>query len=157
MEVGPFGTMAIGVDPTGTMFGLWQGGEHPGFQRYNEPGSVTWNEAAFDDPAAARKFYGSLFGYTYDEVPGVEAYTTFRTADREADYPLGGLGGAQPGAPKGWLVCFAVASTDEAVAAVESAGGKVTTPATDTPFGRFAVVEDPWGAAFEVMQSPSGS
>jgi uncharacterized protein len=23
----------------------------------------------------------------------------------------------------------------------------------DTPFGRFAIVEDPWGAPFEVMQS----
>ena len=30
---------------------------------------------------------------------------------------------------------------------------KVTTAAMDTPFGRFAVLEDPWGAAFEVMQS----
>jgi uncharacterized protein len=24
----------------------------------------------------------------------------------------------------------------------------------DTPFGRFAIVEDPWGAPFEVMQAP---
>jgi predicted enzyme related to lactoylglutathione lyase len=29
----------------------------------------------------------------------------------------------------------------------------VLTPAMDTPFGRFAVVSDPWGAAFEVMQT----
>ena len=25
-------------------------------------------------------------------------------------------------------------------------------PPEDTPFGRFAIVEDPWGAAFEVLQ-----
>jgi predicted enzyme related to lactoylglutathione lyase len=46
-----------------------------------------------------------------------------------------------------------VASTDAAVAAVESAGGTVTMAATDTTFGRFAVVEDPWGAAFSVMET----
>jgi predicted enzyme related to lactoylglutathione lyase len=28
--------------------------------------------------------------------------------------------------------------------------------AQDTPFGRFAVVEDPWGAAFSVMQELGG-
>ena len=38
------------------------------------------------------------------------------------------------------------ASADEAVAAVEAKGGKVTMPPMDTPFGRFAIVEDPWGA-----------
>jgi hypothetical protein len=26
----------------------------------------------------------------------------------------------------------------------------------DTEFGRFAVVEDPWGASFSVMQAPAG-
>jgi predicted enzyme related to lactoylglutathione lyase len=51
------------------------------------------------------------------------------------------------------LTCFSVPSTDDAVAATEAKGGKVTTAAMDTPFGRFAVLEDPWGAAFEVMQS----
>jgi predicted enzyme related to lactoylglutathione lyase len=29
-------------------------------------------------------------------------------------------------------------------------------PATDTEFGRFAVVGDPWGAPFSVMQAPPG-
>ena len=28
--------------------------------------------------------------------------------------------------------------------------------AQDTPFGRFAVLEDPWGATFSVMQLPAG-
>jgi hypothetical protein len=30
-------------------------------------------------------------------------------------------------------------------------------PPMDTPFGRFAIVEDPWGAPFEVMQDPPAS
>jgi predicted enzyme related to lactoylglutathione lyase len=58
--------------------------------------------------------------------------------------------------PKGWLTCFAVDSTDAAVATVEAKGGKVTMPAMDTPFGRFAIVEDPWGAPFELMGPTAG-
>ncbi|MGY1812746.1 VOC family protein [Blastococcus sp. SYSU D00820] len=148
MEVAPFGTMTIALDPQGNGFGLWQAAEHTGVQRFNEPGSLVWNEAAVDDPAAAREFYAAVFGFRFDEVDGAEGYTTFATGDR----PLGGLGGTTPGAPKGWTACFAVASTDDTVATVEAEGGKVTMAPEDTPYGRFAVVEDPWGAGFSVMQ-----
>jgi len=148
MEVGPMGTMVIALDPEGNPFGLWQAGMHTGFRIFNEPGGVVWNEAAVDDPDAARTFYGAVFGFRFDEVPDAGGYTTFATEER----PLGGLGGHQSGSPKGWTTCFSVASTDAAVATVQAAGGTVTMPATDTPFGRFAVVEDPWGAAFSVME-----
>ncbi|MGY1914867.1 VOC family protein [Blastococcus sp. SYSU DS0973] len=108
-------------------------------QRYNEPGSLVRNEAAADDQEAARAFYSAVFGFRFEEIPGGEGYTTFSTGQN----PLGGLGGAVPGGPKGWSTCFAVASTDGAVATVTSAGGKALLPAEDTEFGRFAVVADP--------------
>jgi predicted enzyme related to lactoylglutathione lyase len=152
MEVGPMGTMVIALDPQGNPFGLWQAGTHTGVQVFNEPGSLTWNEAAVDDPEVARAFYGTVFGFRFDEIPGAGGYATFATGDR----PLGGLGGHQPGSPKGWTSCFAVSSTDDAVSTIESAGGKVTMAAMDTEFGRFAVLEDPWGAPFSVMQAPAG-
>ena len=148
MEVGPMGTMVIARDPQGHGFGLWQSGEHTGIGRFNEPGSLTWEEAAVDDLAAAQAFYSAVFGYRFDEIPDMGGYATFATDER----PLGGLGPVQPGLPEGWSVCFAVDSTDEAVAAVEARGGKVLHPAEDTEFGRFAVVADPWGAAFSVME-----
>jgi predicted enzyme related to lactoylglutathione lyase len=149
MEVGPMGTMVIALDPQGNPFGLWQSGMHTGFRIFNEPGGVSWNEAAVDDPDGARAFYGQVFGFHFDEMPESGGYTTFATDDR----PMGGLGGHQPGSPKGWTACFSVTSVDDAVSKVESAGGKVTMAAMDTSFGRFAVVEDPWGAPFSVMES----
>ena len=152
MEVGPMGTMVIALDPQGNPFGLWQSGMHTGFRIFNEPGGVAWNEAAVDDPDGARAFYGQVFGFHFDEMPESGGYTTFATDDR----PLGGLGGHQPGSPKGWTACFSVSSVDGAVSKVESAGGKVTMAAMDTSFGRFAVVEDPWDAPFEVMQDTTG-
>jgi predicted enzyme related to lactoylglutathione lyase len=150
MDIAPYGRMTIALDPQANSFGLWEAREHTGVRIYDEPGSLTWNEAAVDDPKAARAFYSAVLGYRFDEVPGAEGYTTFAT---EGD-PLGGLGGHQPGSPKGWTTCFSVASTDDAVAAAESGGGKVTMAPMDTEFGRFAVLEDPWGAPFEVMQNP---
>ncbi len=148
MEVGPLGSMAIARDPEGHGFGLWQAGEHTGVRVFNEPGSLTWEEAAVDDLAAAQAFYARVFGHRFDEIPDMGGYAIFATGER----PLGGLGPAQPGLPRGWAVCFAVASTDGAVAAVEARGGTVLHPAEDTEFGRFAVVADPWGAAFSVME-----
>ena len=152
MEVGPMGTMVVALDPQGNPFGLWQSGEHTGAQIYAEPGALVWNEALVPDPAAARNFYTAVFGFRFDDVEGVEDYTTFAI---DGD-PLGGLGGRQPELPTGWLTCFAVASADDAVVAVEGNGGKVTLAPMDTPWGRFAVVEDPWGAPFEVMQPNEG-
>jgi predicted enzyme related to lactoylglutathione lyase len=151
MDVGPMGRMAIALDPQGNPFGLWQAGMHTGVRIYNEPGALVWNEAAVDDAPAAREFYGSVFGFRFDEVEGAGGYTTFSTSDR----PMGGLGAHQEGSPKGWTSCFSVASTDRAVDAVSSGGGKVTMAPMDTPYGRFAVVEDPWGAPFSVMQELS--
>lgn len=148
MQVGPVGTMVIAVDPQGHGFGLWQAGEHTGVRVFNEPGSLTWEEAAVDDLAGAQAFYARVFGFRFDEIPDMGGYATFATGER----PLGGIGPAEPGLPRGWSVCFAVASTDEAVTAVEGRGGKVLHPAEDTEFGRFAVVTDPWGAAFSVME-----
>lgn len=152
MDVGPMGRMVIARDPQGNPFGLWQSGQHTGVRIFNEPGALVWNEAAVDDPEAARAFYGAVFGFRFEEVPGADGYTVFVTGDR----PLGGLGGHQPGSPKGWTACFSVASADDAAAAVTAGGGKVVTAPMDTPFGRFAVLEDPWRAPFSVMQELSG-
>jgi predicted enzyme related to lactoylglutathione lyase len=152
MDVGPMGRMVIARDPQGHPFGVWQGGEHTGARIYNEPGSLVWNEAAVDDPRAAQEFYSAVFGFTFEEFPGMDGYHVFKTDER----PLGGLSAHQPGTPKGWITSFSVASTDDAVAAAEKAGGKITSPAQDASFGRFASIEDPWGAPFSVMQELPG-
>ena len=148
MDVGPLGRMAIALDPEGNAFGLWQAGEHTGVNISGEPGSLVWNDAAVDDPAAARAFYGAVFAFHFDEIDGMGGYATFATGDR----PLGGLGGLRPGSYKGWTVCFSIDSADDAVSGVERSGGTVVMAATDTAYGRFAVFRDVWGATFSVMQ-----
>ncbi|MBC7678658.1 MAG: hypothetical protein H7233_06685, partial [Pseudorhodobacter sp.] len=63
---------------------------HIGAQVYNQPAGLTWNEEAVADPEAARAFYGSVFGFTFTEVPDAGGRTTFATTGDA----LGGLGGA---------------------------------------------------------------
>ena len=150
MDVGPLGRMAIALDPEGNVFGLWQAGVHTGVNISGESGSLVWNDAAVDDPASARAFYGGVFGWRFDEIAGMGGYVTFALGDG----PLGGLGGLRPGSYKGWTVCFSIDSADGAVSAVERGGGTVVMAATDTAYGRFAVFQDPWGATVSVMQGP---
>lgn len=152
MEVGPMGTMMIALDPQGNPFGVWQSGLNTGVRIYNEPGALVWNEAAVEDPDAARAFYSAVFDFRFTEMEGMGGYTTF-AAGGDA---IGGLSSLTEGVAKGWSACFSVPSADDAVATVQSAGGTVTMPAEDTPFGRFAVVQDPWGAAFSVLEDTSG-
>jgi predicted enzyme related to lactoylglutathione lyase len=159
MEVGPMGTMVIALDPQRNVFGLWQSGMHTGTRIYNESGALSWNEAMTADTAGARQFYGTVFGFSFDVLPPDQGgeedmdYTTFAKGGN----PLGGLGAKQEGMPTGWLTCFGVDDADAAAATIESNGGRVTMPPMDTPFGRFAIAEDPWGAAFEIMGPAKGS
>lgn len=152
-DVGPIGRMFIAADPTGAVFGVWQAGTHIGFGIANEPGGVTWEDLRSTDPAAARDFYTALFGYRTDPVPMASAdYMTFSRPDEE--WPLGGMGemmGAPDGTPSHWLVYFSVADADAAVAAAAAGGGTVLAPAFDSPFGRLAVLADPFGATFCVI------
>lgn len=57
--------------------------------------------------------------------------------------------------PSHWLVYFGVDDTDKAVANAKSNGGKVLSEPMDTPWGRFAILADPWGAAFAVIKPTS--
>lgn len=148
-QVGPLGSLPVVSDPTGAVLGLWQAGQHPGVERFNEHGCLVWNEAAVADPAAARTFYTALFGWSWDPVEGLDTYQTFRLGDRW----LGGLGAVGDSPVPGWGVCFAVTDTDATVAAVTGRGGSVLLPAQDSAYGRYAVVADPQGAAFSLVQT----
>jgi len=57
-------------------------------------------------------------------------------------------------APSTWLVYFAVADTDATVAKLTQLGGGVHHAPEDIPgVGRFAVVHDPQGAVFGLLQN----
>ncbi len=157
MDVPGAGRLALAADPTGAVFGIWQGREHRGAQLANEPGAFTWNENLNDDPGRARAFYEQVFGYEYEEFKAVTGeYHTFKVQGEQR----GGIG-AKPaqipaGTPNFWNTYFSIADTDAAAATVTRNGGKVKLPPTDTPVGRMAVVEDMAGSEFSIISLPKG-
>jgi predicted enzyme related to lactoylglutathione lyase len=57
-----------------------------------------------------------------------------------------------PGTPNHWHVYFGVADADATVAKATELGGSVLVPAFDSPVGRMAVIADPHGAVFSIIQ-----
>lgn len=152
-EVMGLGRMAVLADPQGAVFGVWQAMAHIGSSVVNEPGALTWSEAALPDPAAGQQFYTSLFGFHYDEAPGAgDDYRMFATGSDS----LGGIGGLPgPDVPAHWLTYFGVTDTDATAEAITSRGGRVVVGPYDTEFGRMATVADPWGATFALISIPA--
>ncbi|MGH8906072.1 MAG: VOC family protein [Egibacteraceae bacterium] len=158
MDVMDQGRLAIASDVTGAVFGMWQAGKHTGAQLVNEPGAWIWNELVTRDLAAAQEFYTKVFGYSwdaYDTGEGGPAYTLPKVGENvvggamqmPADFPAE--------VPPHWMTYFAVEDTDTVVAAAERLGGAVEVPAFDTQVGRIAVLRDPQGGVFSVIQPPA--
>lgn len=151
-EVEQHGRMALAADPTGAIFGLWQAAEHIGTERSIEPGRLVWSEALSEDFETARKFYTSVFDYRAEEIGGYNRYAALYAAGQ----PVAGAGELHPdfpaGTPPHWLPYFAVRGTDETVGHAISAGGKTLGKPLETDFGRMAVLVDPEGARFAVIQ-----
>ena len=158
-DVGALGRRCLAADPSGAGFGVWQAGSHIGAGVANEPGAFTWDDLRSTDPGAAHAFYSALFGFRVEPLPAAGPdYALYSLPGEQA--PLGGMGGlmgAPDGTPSHWLVYFAVPDAAAAVAATEAGGGTVLMPAMTTPYGTTAVLTDPAGAVFVVIQPPEGA
>jgi predicted enzyme related to lactoylglutathione lyase len=158
MDVGTLGRMVIAADPAGAVFGAWQPLDFIGAAWHHESGGLAWEDLRSADPDAARAFYGGVFGFDFEPLPMAGPdYATFRLAGTGVESALGGLGGmmGMEGFPSHWIVYFAVAHVDTAVADIERLGGHILSPGFDTPYGRMAAVTDPWGASFWIVEMPA--
>jgi predicted enzyme related to lactoylglutathione lyase len=152
MAVADLGSMALLIDPAGAAFGLWQAGLHTGFGKYNEPGSVTWDEIHSKDYPASKAFYADVFGWELTEVSDTDdfRYATGHVAGEMVAGLMDASGYLPAEISSHWAVYFSVANVDEACAKVVELGGAVTRPAEDTPYGRLADALDSTGAMFKL-------
>ncbi len=146
------GRMTLAADPTGAVFGVWQGGGHIGSQLRGEPGTLNWAEVQTRDKAAAQAFYERVFGYEAEAAETGGGYVVLKVGGQ----PAAGLIQIEPewgDVPSNWSVVFQVDDCDATVAKVQELGGSVVREAQSLEgVGRFAVVADPWGAIFQVIQ-----
>ncbi len=153
MQIADSGAMAICVDPTGAVFGLWQADQHIGAAVENEHGAMSWREVNTRDAAAAQTFYAQLLHLTANKVAmeGVDYYYVLQRGDAMLAGILQ-MDDNWKGIPPHWMGYFAVDNTDATIERAVATGGKVHIPAFDMPYGRMAVLADPFGASFSVVQ-----
>src|SRR5262249_27831420 len=128
----------------------------PARESYTQ-GTPNWVDLQTTDQAAAKAFYGALFGWTYDDQP----------MDAGAGYSIAKIGDGQvaaiapqsperaaAGAPPMWNTYLAADSVDDATAKVGQAGGTVAMEPFDImDAGRMSFVIDPSGAPVALWQA----
>jgi hypothetical protein len=117
-------------------------------------GKFVWYELMTTDTKAAERFYGSVIGWTTEDV-GQGAYWSFNT-DKGGVAGLMGVPPDAAGAQPVWMGYVAVDDVDDYAGRYAAAGGTVHRPPSDIPgIGRFSVVADPQGAVL-VLFKPTG-
>lgn len=123
------------------------------------PGTFCWPELATTDQDAAKKFYTSLFGWTYRDVPmGPDAgvYTIFQSKGQDAAALFTQMPEMmQQGIPPHWGSYVSVADVDDVARRAKSLGGTVMMEPFDVmgTMGRMAVLRDPTGAVLSAWQA----
>jgi predicted enzyme related to lactoylglutathione lyase len=121
-------------------------------------GKMVWADLVTPDLAAAEKFYGGLFGWTFQSIrAGSSEYAVAMLDGR----PIGGM--MQKPIPSGehhqsaWLTFLAVSDVDVVKRTALAHGAKVLADSRSYPMrGRQSVLSDPEGAVFAILASSSG-
>ena len=117
-------------------------------------GRYIWYELITPDPDGAKRFYGDVVGWIYEDM--TDGGMTYSVAKAGGN----GVGGIMQipeeakamGAPPSWSGYVCVDDCDGAAKKIRGLGGQVHRAPADIPgIGRFAVVADPHGAVFEIM------
>lgn len=113
-------------------------------------GLPCWYELATNDLTGAQAFYGALFGWviTDSQTPGM----TYLLAKADGAMVAGMMQAVAP-QPVAWQIYYAVDNCDATVDQAKALGAQVFVPPSDIPnTGRFAVMADPQGVVFAVLQ-----
>jgi predicted enzyme related to lactoylglutathione lyase len=111
-------------------------------------GQMVHIEIPADDTAAARAFWGSLFGWEFNEFPGPSEYHMTRLSEQQG----AAITNMEPG-KRGSRVYFDVDDVRNAGAKVAELGGKASEPMPVPGMGWFVTCTDPHGNEFGLWQN----
>ncbi|MFI1165816.1 VOC family protein [Streptomyces sp. NPDC020801] len=116
-------------------------------------GVPCWVDAQLPDVEAGKRFYGELFGWTFEQE---EAYGGFVLARLDGE-PVATLAPKTDGRmPTVWTVYFATPDAGALAARIRSAGGQILGESrTVADFGTAVLAADPEGAVFGLWQPGS--
>jgi predicted enzyme related to lactoylglutathione lyase len=147
-EVAGAGRIAVITDPSGARLSLWQPQGKSGAARVGALGSLAASELVTPDLAVAERFYAQLFGWGIggDGDGGAVIDTGGRVPARFTASAAPHSAGAR------WLPYFRVARMNTSVRAAITSAGRLVAGPRDLASGRSALLRDPQGAVFGVMQ-----
>lgn len=122
----------------------------------HRPGKFVWHDLVTRDPVAARRFYGPLLGWEFqDTTRNGRPYAVARLGGE----PVAGIvrHPEETDEPALWLSYLSVPDVDQAVEAAVAAGGRTLYQPSDlADVARVAVVTDPQGAALGLVRLRGG-
>jgi len=125
----------------------------------NSRGRFVWHELMTTDVTAGLKFYKKVVGWKSEAMKGGMPYELLLAR-------VGPVAGAMAlpeeakrmGAPPSWMTYIGTPDVDDTAREAESLGARILRAPSDIPgIGRFAILQDPQGAAFAIYRAAPGS
>ncbi len=150
------GREAVFADPQGAIFAILASSSGDPTDVLAAPGEWIWISLNTSDPETNAAFYQTLFDYEVFELPASEgAQHLLLASDNYARASVNTLPANRPNAHPHWLNYIRVEDTVKMTAKVVALGGRVLVePRIDRHGGKVAVVADPFGAPFGLLEWP---
>jgi predicted enzyme related to lactoylglutathione lyase len=142
------GRVAAIRDPLGAILSLWQPRARSGAALVDEVGALCWIELTTKDLERCSSFYGDLLGWRY-QIGSAQISITNRG---RANGGMRLQSEPEQDTPPTWFPYFMVDDIDRAADTAERAGGRDLAPRTVSDLGRSAILADPQGAKFGVLE-----
>ena len=148
------GREAIFADPQGAVFAILASSSGDPPDVLAEPGGWIWSSLMTRDPDAAVAIYKALFGFEIFDLPTEEgARHLLLATENYARASANTLPANLPNAHPHWLSYVRVVDAEASAAKVVTLGGRVLVePRVDRHGGKVAVVSDPMGAPFGLLE-----
>ena len=150
------GREAVFADPQGAVFAVLSSSNGDPPDTLAAPGEWIWISLITSDPETGAAFYQKLFDYEVFELPASKgAQHLLLASDNYARASVNTLPGKRPNIHSHWLNYVRVKNTVKMTAKVVALGGRVLVgPHMDRHGGKVAVVADPFGAPFGLLEWP---
>lgn len=153
MDIPGRGSLVHALDPSGAPVVFWQPPADWSFAT-TLPGTFSGADLNTHDGVRADDFYCKLFEFTSQQIgtDGID-YVEWRLGSEPVLYRYV-MPAEQAAMPPHWMIYLQVdpeRGTDAVAGQALMLGGSIVTRPFDTPFGRVAVLADPGGAVFSIV------
>jgi len=150
------GRQAVFADPQGAVFAVLASSSGDPPDVLAEPGEWIWSSLITSDPDTDAAFYQKLFDYEVFDLPAEEgAQHLMLASDDYARASVNTLPASRPNSHPHWLNYVRVEDAVKMTAKAVALGGRVLVePRVDRHGGKVALVADPLGTPFGLLEWP---